>query len=682
MLVISSLAAGLLVAALLSAAACSGSGERGREPRRAVAPYGTWASPLPASQVAAGTVRFDRPTLDGPDLYWVEGRPSEGGRSVIVRRTGDGRVTDVTPPGFSARTRVHEYGGAAFVVHRGAVFFSNDADQRLYRQLPGMSPAPLTRAGYRWAECAVDARRGRLICVREDQTDSSREPVNTIAAVEHVVGTAAAPADASGVVLVSGTDFYSDPILSLDGTRLAWLEWRHPNMPWDGTELWTAALDAAGRPQAHVKVAGGADESIFQPSWSPDGLLYFVSDRTGWWNLYRARDGAIEPVHPMQAEFGRPQWTFSMATYAFAGPNRLVATYAEGGRWRLALVELDTRRFEAIPLTFEPLDGVVADERAAYFIGASPTHPASIARMSLAAVEVEVLRTGAAWRLDETHISTAHPMTFESDGREVHAFFYAPRHAAFEPPAGDRPPLIVMTHGGPTGATRATFDAEVQYWTTRGFAVVDVNYSGSAGYGRAYRERLQGEWGRADVADAVNAARHLAGEGRVDGGRLIVRGSSAGGYTTLAALTFHDVFHAGASYYGVSDIEVLARDTHKFESRYLDWLIGPYPERQAEYRARSPIHFADRLSSALILFQGLEDRIVPPNQSEMMAEAARQKGLPVAYLAFEGEQHGLRRAENVVRALEAELFFYGAVFGFDPADDITPLDIANLTPRR
>jgi dienelactone hydrolase len=664
---------------LLAGCAMAGCAGRDDDTQRTVAPYGTWASPLSAAQATAGALRFDHLVLDGDDLYWVEGRPAEGGRSVVVRYTRDGRLLDITPPGFNARTRVHEYGGAAFTVHRGTVFFSNFSDQRLHRQAPGALPEPITPAGYRYADCTVDPARTRLLCVREDHTAGAREPLNTIVAVEGALTPASPPS--AGLVLAAGADFYSDPVQSPDGTRLAWIEWRHPNMPWDGTELWVADLDAAGSPVRRTRVAGSADESIFQPTWSPDGVLYFVSDRTGWWNLYRARDGAIEPIHPMPAEFGKPQWVFGMVTYAFAGPDRLVATYVEDGHWKLALIDLEPRRFQPVSLTFEPLEGLVADQRAAYFIGASPTEPLSIVRMTFAAAEGEVLRPGGGDRLDAAHVSVAEPVTFASGSQPVHAFYYAPANAGFDAPAGERPPLIVVTHGGPTGATEGVFDATVQFWTTRGFAVVDVNYGGSTGYGRAYRERLNGQWGVVDVADAVNAARHLVDDGKVDPERLIIRGSSAGGYTTLAALTFHDVFRAGASYYGISDIEVLARDTHKFESRYLDSLIGPYPAMRDVYRARSPLHATDRLNCALILFQGLEDKVVPPNQSALMADAVRAKGLPVAYVPFEGEQHGFRRAENLVRSLEAELYFYGAVFGFTPADTIPPVPIDNLPSR-
>lgn len=644
---------------------------------RPTAPYGTWISPLTAARVTAGSLRFDYIVLDGDDVYWVEGRASEGGRNVVMRRTPDGRIADTTPAGFNVRTRVHEYGGAAYTVYQGTVFFSNFADQRLYRQPPGQAPAAITPAGYFYAECVMDAARRRLVCVREDHTRGDGEPVNTIVAIP--LGRTSRDSQDAGTVLVAGADFYSDPILSPDGTRLAWLQWNHPNMPWDGTEVWVAAMSQSGTLGARDRVAGGADESIFQPSWSPDGLLYFVSDRTGWWNLYRQRGTAIEPIHPLAAEFGKPQWTFSMSTYAFITAERLAVTYTQDGRWRLALVETEPRRFEPITLSLEPLESLRATTRDLYFIGGSPTSAPAITRMTLAATEAEVVRPSSSDRIEAAWLSIPEAVTFPSaQGETVHAFHYAPRNPTVSAPPGEKPPLLVLTHGGPTGASEATLDARVQFWTSRGFAVLDVNYGGSTGYGRPYRDRLKGQWGLVDVADAVNGARYLVEQGKADPARLAIRGGSAGGYTTLAALTFHDVFKAGASYYGISDIEVLARDTHKFESRYLDSLVGPYPARKDLYVARSPIHFTERLSSALILFQGLEDKVVPPNQSAMMAAAVRRKGLPVAYLAFEGEQHGFRQEKNIVRSLEAELYFYGAVFGFTPADPIEPVPIDNL----
>jgi dipeptidyl aminopeptidase/acylaminoacyl peptidase len=452
-------------------------------------------------------------------------------------------------------------------------------------------------------------------------------------------------------------------------------------MPWDGTELYVAELDGRGAPLSPVRVAGGDDESVFQPSWSPDGILYFVSDRTGWWNLYRVRGDVVQALHPLAAEFGRPQWLLGMSTYAFASENRVVVTYSQEGRWHMALLSLEPRRVEPLDLTLEPLDAVVANGRAAYFVGGSPTEGPAIARVSFGAAEAEIIKRSRTDAVEAALVSTPEAISFDSGGQAVHAFYYPPTNPGFRAPAGTTPPLLVLSHGGPTTATDDVFDPEIQFWTTRGFAVVDVNYGGSSGYGRPYRQRLNGQWGVVDVRDAVNAAKHLVAAGKADPARLITRGGSAGGYTTLAALTFHDTFKAGASYYGISDLEVLARDTHKFESRYLDSLVGPYPAAQALYRDRSPIHFVDRLNCALILLQGLEDKVVPPNQSAMMADAVRKKGLPVAYVTFPGEQHGFRKAENIVRALESELYFYGKVFGFTPADQLAPIDIDNLEPR-
>jgi dipeptidyl aminopeptidase/acylaminoacyl peptidase len=383
----------------------------------------------------------------------------------------------------------------------------------------------------------------------------------------------------------------------------------------------------------------------------------------------------------MEAEFGKPQWVFSQTTYTFIDAERIAATFTEEGRWKLGILHLSSREFTRVDLAIEVLESLRAAGETLYFIGGSPLEPPCIATVSAATAanpRLTVIRSASADRIAPEWISVAVPVTFESQGDRVYAFYYPPHNPDAEAPADERPPLIVVSHGGPTAASLDVLDARVQFWTSRGFAVLDVNYRGSTGFGRAYRDRLKGGWGVVDVADCVNGARHLVKEGKADRERLAIRGGSAGGYTTLAALTFFDTFKAGASHYGVSDVEVLARDTHKFESRYLDSLIGPYPEAKEIYRARSPIHFTDRLSSALILFQGLEDKVVPPNQAKMMAEAVKHRGLPVAYVAFEGEQHGFRKAENIIRSLEAELYFYGAVFGFTPADQIAPVAIANL----
>ena len=641
-------------------------------PGKTVAGYGTWKSPLTASRVTAGALRFDHLVVDGSDLYWVEGRASDRGRYVVVRRTPDGVAHDVTPPGFNVRTRVHEYGGAAYTVYQGVVYFSNFADQRLYRQSASAPPRPLTREGFFYADAQVDARRSRLVCVREEH--QAHDVVNTLVSMALDGG--------DERVLVSGADFYSDPVISASGSEMAWLQWNHPNMPWDGTELWVGELRGDGSIGERRLVAGGDAESIFQPLWSPDGRLYFVSDRTGWWNLYRttaASFAAHEHLLPMDAEFGKPQWVFSQTTYCFLDAQRIAATYTEDGQWKAGILHLESRRFQPLDLRMEPLESVQWLGDTLYFIGGSPTEPLCIAAAVLhPSPSVEVVRSASSDRIPAEWISVAQPVTFESNQLPVHAFYYPPTNPDYAAPADERPPLVVISHGGPTAASLDVLDARVQFWTSRGFALLDVNYGGSTGFGRAYRDRLRGAWGVVDVADCVNGARHLVATGRADARRLAIRGGSAGGYTTLAALTFYDTFQAGASHYGVSDVEFLARDTHKFESRYLDSLIGPYPEERDRYRERSPIHHTDRLSAALILFQGLDDKVVPPNQAEMMAEAVRRKGLPVAYVPFEGEQHGFRKAENIVRSLEAELYFYGAVFGFAPADAIAPVTIDNL----
>ncbi|MGC9335846.1 MAG: S9 family peptidase, partial [Anaerolineae bacterium] len=487
--------------------------------------------------------------------------------------------------------------------------------------------------------------------------------------------------DGEEQVLVSGNDFYSTPRLNPEGTRLAWLTWNHPRMPWDGTELWVAELLPDGSLGQRTLVAGGEAESIFQPQWSPDGVLYFVSDRTGWWNLYRwdGRDGQVEALCPMEAEFGEPQWQFGMSTYGFASADRLICTYAQGGYHHLAALDTHTLRLERVDVPYTYVRSLRVAPGHAFFIGGCATEPLALVQLDLATGETTVLRRAHDMAIDAAHVSAGQAIEFPTDeDLTAHGFFYPPRNRDFAGPPDELPPLLVLSHGGPTAATVSTFTNRIQYWTTRGIAVLDVNYGGSTGYGRAYRERLKGQWGLVDVVDCVNGARHLVTQGLVDGNRLAIRGGSAGGYVTLCALTFHDLFSAGASYYGVSDLEALAKDTHKFESRYLDGLVGPYPERRDLYVARSPIHHIERLACPLILLQGLDDPVVPPNQSEMMFEALRSRGVPVAYLTFPGEQHGFVKAENNRRALEAELYFYSRIFGFDLADEVEPVAIENL----
>jgi dipeptidyl aminopeptidase/acylaminoacyl peptidase len=634
------------------------------------APFGSWSSPITSDLIVASSIGLGEIWVDGPDVYWLESRPQEGGRSVIVRRAADGAVANLTPAGLNVRTRVHEYGGGAYLVSDGVVFFCNDADQRLYRQEPADVPIAITPEtaqprGLRYADGVIDPRCGRMIWVREDHT-TGPQAENTLVEI-------ALDGSRPQQVLQSGRDFYAAPRLSPDGRRLAWLEWSHPNMPWIGSELWVGELLADGLLGRKRLVAGGGDESIFQPEWSPDGALYFVSDRAQaalggrWWNLFRVRDDTldraarVEPVYPLAAEFGRAQWQFRLSAFAFASQTELVCSYVQDGVGRLGAVDLASLTARPIATEYEDVSWVRATAGRVYFRGGSPTAPPAIVELNLASRRTAVLKLSTTQDVEayRPQLSTPEPVTFATDnGLEAHGLFYPPRNADFVAPKGELPPLLVHCHGGPTSAASPTLNWGTQYWTSRGFAVFDVNYGGSTGYGRDYRLRLQGSWGIVDVADSINGARHLAATQRVDPQRWAISGASAGGYTTLAALTFRNEFRTGASYYGVSDLEALATDTHKFESRYLDGLIGPYPERKDLYVARSPIHSAQLLSAPVAFFQGAEDSVVPPEQAEMMVAALRQRGIPFLYLLFDGEQHGFRRADNIKRALDAELYFY------------------------
>jgi dipeptidyl aminopeptidase/acylaminoacyl peptidase len=606
--------------------------------------------------------------LDDGYVYWLEGRPQEQGRNVVVRAGADGEPTDVTPPPYNARARVHEYGGGSWTVHNGTVYFSNFADGRLYRQIPGVSepraltPEPLRRGRqWRYADGVIDQRRRRWIGVREDHTVDG-EPVNAIVAVDLGDGGGSAHA------LASEHDFYASPRLSPDGRWLAWLAWDHPNMPWNGTRLYLGEVAQNGAISKFEHIAGGATESIFQPEWSPDGArIALVSDRSGWWNLYSLdlATRAMRALAPMAAEFGLPQWLLGMSTYAFAGAKRIVCTYSQGGLGFIGVLNLANETLTPVATPFTEFGSMRAAGDRAVFRAGAPDHPASIVALDLASGRHSVLKK-ATDILDRTdlhlgdYLTRVESVEFPTTGGETaFGLFYSPRNPDYAQATQERPPLLVKCHGGPTSAASSTLNLGVQYWTSRGIAVLDVNYRGSTGFGRAYRDRLQLNWGVTDVDDCVAGARFLAAQGRVDGKRCVISGGSAGGYTTLAALTFRDFFQGGASYYGVSDIAALARDTHKFESRYLDWLIGPYPQDEALYRERSPLHHAEHLSRPVIFFQGDEDAVVPPNQTEALVEALRRRGIPVGYFLFAAEQHGFRKAGNIQRALDAELYFYG-----------------------
>jgi dipeptidyl aminopeptidase/acylaminoacyl peptidase len=651
-----------------------------------VAPYGAWPSPIEAATVARSGRRLGAAAIaaDGA-VWWAEGRPEEGGRVVLMRRAASGEPEEATPAETNVRTRVHEYGGGAWrLIESDLVVFVDFGDQRLYRLRLGEDPAPISPepaadGALHYADIWPTPDGEGIVCVRE--THGEGEAVNEIVSL---------PLDgaAEPQVLASGRAFYSFPRISPDGGWLAWTCWDHPNMPWDGTELWVAPLADSGEERL---VAGGAEESVFQPEWGPDGHLYFVSDRDGWWNLYRAREpgaelsgeeGALMQLTEDEADFAHPQWLFGGATYAFLEDGAIACVRCQGAEERLFLLQPEGWQPAELGLPFTSFGYPVLSTRGqtVAFAAATPESETAVVLHDVESGETEIVRSSSEAPVDPAYVSRPRAVEFSTgDGAVAHGFYYPPANPGFSAPEGELPPLIVESHGGPTSHATPALSREFLYWTSRGIGVVDVNYRGSSGYGRAYRNELRGAWGVVDTEDCVAAARYLAELGEADGKRLAIRGGSAGGYATLCALTFHDAFAAGASYFGVADVEALARDTHKFESRYLDRLIGPYPERADLYRERSPNNYVERLRSPVILFQGLEDEVVPPNQAETMVAALAQNGVPHAYLPFEGEQHGFRKAETNIRCLEAELYFYGRIMGFEPAGDPEPVEITGLS---
>jgi dipeptidyl aminopeptidase/acylaminoacyl peptidase len=638
----------------------------------AVAPYGSWRSPLSAAALVEQAVRLSQLQVAGDRVYWNEGRPQEAGRQVIMSLRPGATPVEEIPAGFSARTQVHEYGGRCYALHDEAVVFSNWADQRLWLRRPGEEPIPITPApdrprADRYADPVITPDGRWVICVHEHHADTGRVDNDLVA-----VPLDPPHPDRPVRQLVTGHDFFASPRLAPGGASLAWISWDLPHMPWDQSDLWVGGWAPDGTIDSPCRVAGGAGESITQPRWSPGGVLHYVSDRTGWWNLYDASGRAL---CPLEAEFGRPDWVFGESTYVFLPDGRLVAAWIVAGADQLGFVTGGRAQPLALPFSrysdLQPADGSI------FALAASPTTPPAVVRLDLTG-GVDVLRSSREVPLDQAAISTPEAVQFPTGESEIaHALFYPPVNPGFRGPDGERPPLIVVIHGGPTAGTVAVFNPAVQFWTTRGFAVADVDYRGSTGYGTAYRRGLNGAWGVADVEDCAQVVRWLAEEGRVDGRRAVIRGGSAGGFTALAALAFTTTFAAGASLYGVADLELLARHTHKFESRYLDGLVGPWPEAAEVYQRRSPIHHVEEITCPLILFQGLEDAIVPPAQSDLMYQALRGRGVPVAYLTFEGEQHGFRQAATIVAVAEAELAFYGRVFGFAPDGGVPSLAIAN-----
>lgn len=599
---------------------------------KTVAPYGTWTSPISSEWLTMSQKRYGTIRLDGDSIFWDELRPSENGRTVVVQISSQGEKKDMTPDGLSARSRVHEYGGAPFAVHEGKVYFVNDKDQRIY-----LNEEPLTEPGIRFADLQIYPPY--LIAVGE------KEDENFLVCIHLPTK--------KWEKIAQGKDFYASPTFSPDGTQLAFLTWDHPQMPWDGTELMLADFKE-GKLSNIKKIAGGPAESIFEPLFSPSNVLHFVSDVTGWWNLYRWDGKTVQPISEQQAEFGLPQWVFGMSTYAFVG-DKILGAFVKDGTWSLGF----SPDFKPLDLDLTFFTQIRATSTFAVFIGGSSLVDKSIYKYDFAKKKLSLLSHNVHPHLDLGYISKGQFLTYPSaKGRKAHAFYYPPHNKDFAAPEGTLPPLVVMTHGGPTSSASPTFDLKIQYWTSRGIAVLDVDYGGSTGYGRSYRDALKGTWGIVDIEDCEAGAKYLVQQKKADPKKLAIRGGSAGGYTTLAALTFGKTFTVGASYYGVSDLSALVEETHKFESRYLDSLIGPYPAQKKLYEERSPLFHVEKLKCPVIFFQGSEDLVVPLNQAEKMYEALKKRGIPTELIVYEGEQHGFRKAQNIRDSLEKELAFY------------------------
>lgn len=651
------------------------------------AAFGSWPSPIPAELLVSGAALPSDVHAEGGVVWWSQSRPDQGGRQQVVRRNLDGTVVDALPDDFNARTRVHEYGGAAWWVSGGSVFANSWVDQRVYRcdsdgAFHALTPEPAQPHGFRYADGVVTPDCSTVICVREAHDNDVRNEI--VAFPARAVGDPELP-----VILVSGPDFVAAPRVSRDGRQLAWLQWNHPNMPWDSTELWVGDFEGSGRDTRVAnqrRTAGRPEESVVQPEWGPDASLFVVSDRSDWWNVYRVNGvDDLEPVYPVAAEVGRPAWVFGQSRYIVTETGSIWMTFSEGGDCHLVGVGPDGTTTDLVveglglgQLRWNHGDIVAISRRF--------THEPEVVSYPVAVIDTPgksqrvVLYGARDLGLDPVGVSIPRHVTFPSaNGRVAHGWFFAPagllHGEVLTGIEGERPPLITMIHGGPTSEAGASFNLAVQYWTSRGFAVVDVDYGGSTGYGRRYRRLLDDAWGIVDVDDACAAANWLAEQGLVDRNRLAITGGSAGGFTVLAALATRDTFQVGANHFGVADLGALARETHKFESRYLDGLVGPWPSAEAVYTERSPLSHVDGFDKPLIVFQGLEDEVVPPAQSEMIVGALKAKGVPHAYLPFEGEQHGFRIAANIVRCITAELYFYSRVFGFELADRVEPVEI-------
>ncbi len=635
-----------------------------------IAPFGSWASPINSVLVTADSVHLDELRLHSTGTYWLERRPDEQGRCVIVKHD-NGKNFDLIPKPYSARSRVHEYGGGVYCIANNGIYFVNDKDQNIYFCHSNNSAIAITNSSdCCYADLQLDETRKRLICVQQRTASDLTEDENSLISIDLNTHTI--------ITLHSGNDFYASPRLSPSGKQLSWLCWNHPDMPWDKTTLWLSDIDKNHQLHNTTTLCHPESEqtSIFQPQWSDDNILFFVSDLTGWWNLYRYTENHIHPISHETQEFGLPQWVFAQSSYAFIDNNHILCAPINKGIASLSILDINDGTLTTIDTNWNSFASIQANAQHFSFISASSKSFPEI--ISYHSNQARTLKSSCSSSIDSDYYSYGEVIKFTARHHDdVYAIYYAPTNKDFQPSADEKPPLIVLSHGGPTAMADPSLEMRKQYWTSRGFALLDVNYSGSTGFGRAYRDRLNGSWGIRDAEDCCDAALHLVKKGLADSERLIIKGSSAGGYTVLCALTFHDTFAAGASYYGIGELETLATDTHKFESRYLDRLVAPYPEGKAIYQQRSPINYAEQLNCPVIFFQGTEDKVVPKEQAEKMFAALRDKGISVAYVPFEGEQHGFRKAETIQQALDTEYAFYVRIFDILVETNIE-LEIENL----
>ena len=620
--------------------------------------YGSWPSTISAELITRAAPGLNFLQSHGERLFWTESRPWDAGRNVIMCREPDGSIRDLLTAPFSHSSRVHEYGGMAYAADDNYLYFVNAADQRIYQLslTENKQPVAITEKGPRFADLILDSARQQLIAVCEIH-HQDREPENTLVSI--------AISGGSLSMLVNGADFYAYPRISPDSKQLCWIEWQHPNMPWDSTQLWQANLTDSSLTNKTLMAGADNDEAIFQPQWSPDNQLYFVSDKNNWWNIYRIENGAVVALLEMEAEFATPLWQFGMCTYDFIDINNIACIWTAKGVWNSGFIHIASGQLSQIDCHYSSMQALTCHQDKLFVVAGAAALPSELISISPCGA-VESAYSPATLALDPADLAEPQSILFvsgdDSDSQQVHAFYYPPTNGQYCGLEDELPPVIALCHGGPTGSADSGLNLKLQYWCNRGFAVVDINYRGSTGFGRAYRHSLTGAWGIADVQDTQHAIGYLREQQMIDPQRCLIRGGSAGGYTVLSALTFTDTFQAGASLYGIGDLETLAKDTHKFESRYMDSLIGPYPERRDIYLERSPIHHAGGLNCPVIFLQGLEDKVVPPNQAEMMVKLLQDKGIKVAHITFPDEGHGFRKADNIIRAMESELQFYQEVF--------------------